>query len=83
VGGEPLIYFTLRLEFPHVVPNDAASRPENQCPGLPNERGILLNVKQEVADLQRYGRIEGDGKGRGCELQKRRNTRMETLRLLL
>lgn len=55
MGGETLIYFTLRLEFPHVVPNDAASRPENQCPGLPNKRGILLNVELEVGDLQDKG----------------------------
>lgn len=53
MGGETLIYFTLRLEFPHVVPNDAVTRPENQCPGLPNKRGILLNVELEVGDFQR------------------------------
>jgi len=53
VGGETLIYFTLRLEFPHVAPNDAASHPANQCPCLPAERGILLSVELEVGDLRR------------------------------
>lgn len=53
MGGETLIYFTLRLEFPHVAPNDAASHPANQCPWLPTERGILLSVELEVEDLHR------------------------------
>jgi hypothetical protein len=48
VGGETLIYFALRPEFPHVVPNDAAAHPENQCPCLPNKRGHPFSCRSRT-----------------------------------